>query len=239
MPRLLFISDLHLSSSNQGTLKLFLEFLKSDALEADALYILGDLFDSWIGDDDTSEVANLVRAGLKTLSNQTRVCFQRGNRDFLVGELFAKQTGIQIVEDETVVELDGQRILLMHGDLLCTHDLDYQQARKTLHSQDFISDFLSKSLAERARLAAYYRQLSGEAITEKATDVTDVNQQTVRSFMLKHRADYLIHGHTHRPGQHRIELNNATIWRIVLSDWYGSYAQPLIYHGGHFQSSIR
>lgn len=219
MPQLLFISDLHLSPSNQGCLQLFLQLLESDARQADALYILGDLFDSWIGDDEESELASQVREGLKTLSKQTQIYFQPGNRDFLLGELFAEQTGIRILKEEVVIEVNNQRILLMHGDLLCTDDLEYQQARKTFRNEEIIRDFLARPLQERAQLAAQYRKLSGEATAVKAQDIMDANQQAVASFMHRHQADYLIHGHTHRPCDHSFELNGQPCQRSVLAAW--------------------
>ena len=225
MPRLIFISDLHLSPSHPDSLQKFLHFLRSEARTAEALYILGDLFDSWVGDDDDSEMARRVRGGLADLSKRILVFFQPGNRDFLIGELFASQTGTRLLEDETVIEINGKRILLMHGDLLCTDDLDYQQARKTLRSPEFISDFLSRPLPEREQLAAHYRKLSGEATAVKAADIMDVNQQTVQSFMTRHHADWLIHGHTHRPADHDFALSGKNRRRLVLAAWAPESAQ--------------
>ncbi len=227
MSQLLFISDLHLSPAHPGTLQLFLKFLKSDARQANALYILGDLFDSWVGDDEDSELASQVRQGLTALSKQTQIYFQPGNRDFLLGQKFAGQTGIRIMEEETVIEINGRRILLIHGDLLCTDDLDYQQARKTLRSEEFIRDFLARPLQERALLAAQYRKLSGEATSVKALDIMDVNQQTVLSFMRRHQANYLIHGHTHRPGDHSLEWDGHPCQRLVLAAWSEKSAQVM------------
>ena len=225
MPRLLFISDLHLSPTHPDILASFLGFLRSDAGKADALYILGDLFDSWVGDDDDTELARQVRGALAALSEHIPVHFQAGNRDFLIGARFCEQTGVSLMADETVIEIKGKRILLMHGDLLCSDDLDYQQARKTLRNPAFISDFLSKPLAERQQLAAHYRKLSGEATAAKAANIMDVNQQTLVSFMHKHRADWLIHGHTHRPGDHEFELDGRPCKRLVLAPWSDDSAQ--------------
>lgn len=227
MPKLLFISDLHLSPSQPDILASFLRFLRSDAPAADALYILGDLFDSWVGDDDDTELAGQVRGGLAALSNQVRIHFQAGNRDFLIGARFCEQTGVSLMEDETVIDIQGKRILLMHGDLLCTDDLDYQQARKTLHDPGFISDFLSRPLAERHQLVAHYRKLSGEATAAKAANIMDINQQALLSFMGKHRADCLIHGHTHRPAEHLFELDGRSRRRLVLAPWSDTSAQVL------------
>lgn len=210
-----------------GALQLFLSFLKSDAEEADGLYILGDLFDSWIGDDVDSELAHQVRKGLKALSAHTQIFFQPGNRDFLIGELFAEQSGIQILDEETVIEINDQRVLLMHGDLLCTDDADYQQARKALRNAAFISDFLGKSLEERTTLAAHYRKLSGEATAVKAADIMDVNQQAVLAYMGRHRARYLIHGHTHRPAVHNFKQGDQPCQRQVLASWSDDWAEIL------------
>lgn len=225
MSKLIFISDLHLSPSHPGTLQKFLLFLNSEANTAEALYILGDLFDGWIGDDDNSDLANQVREGLAGLSSRTQVYFQPGNRDFLLGTLFASQTGIRLLEDEHVIEIDGKRILLMHGDLLCTDDLDYQRARKTLRNPGVINDLLSKPLVEREQLAAHYRKLSGEATAVKTADIMDVNQHAVQSFMAKHKADWLIHGHTHRPADHDFMLDGKNCRRLVLAAWTDESAQ--------------
>jgi UDP-2,3-diacylglucosamine hydrolase len=228
MSEYLFIADLHLSAKRQETLALFLRFLQERAPRADALYILGDLFDAWIGDDDESELANRVRAGLKALTaGGTPVYIQHGNRDFLIGDAFCAATGATLLDETEVVDLDGHPTLLMHGDLLCTDDTDYQQARLMLRSPAFIQDFLSRPLAERAALAAEYRRKSGEATSLKAEDIMDVNPQTVADYLRHHEVDRLIHGHTHRPGDHVHQVGGRPASRWVLAEWHPDQAEVL------------
>ena len=228
MSESLFISDLHLSAERPRTLEHFLGFLAGRARRADSLYILGDLFDSWVGDDDESELANRVRRGLAELSGHTRVLIQHGNRDFLLGGQFLAASGAELLQEESLVELAGETTLLMHGDLLCSDDLDYQQARSMLRSPAFIADFLAKPLAERTRIAAEYRRRSGEATSMKAEDIMDVNQETVCRFMRKHGATRLIHGHTHRAGNHEFSLDGIRAERIVLAEWHAHRAEALV-----------
>lgn len=219
MPHTLFISDLHLSAEQPAIFNLFLDFLDKEATRASELYILGDLFDVWLGDDDDTPLAGQVKTALKRLSNRIPVHFQQGNRDFLIGERFASETGVQLLEEEAVITLGGRTVLLMHGDQLCIDDTDYQQARLKLRSTGFIEEFLRKTLSERAAIAAEFRQLSGEATAMKADDIMDVNPQAVARVMQKHGVDTLIHGHTHRPAQHDFQLDERTAHRYVLSDW--------------------
>ena len=224
----LFISDLHLSPDRPGTIDLFLHFLDARARQATALYILGDLFDSWAGDDESSEVANRVRQALRELTPDTRVYLQHGNRDFLLGERFLAETGTELLPEEALVELAGTPTLLMHGDLLCTDDVDYQQARMMLRSKAFIQDFLGKSLEERNIIVAEYRKKSGEATSMKPEDIMDVNQETVAAFMRRHQATRLIHGHTHRPGTHEFQLDGRRAERTVLAEWHEDRAEVLV-----------
>jgi len=215
----LFIADLHLSADRPKTTQLFLSFLDGPAKAADNLYILGDLFDAWIGDDNNSELANMVREGLKKTSLERPVFLQHGNRDFLIGDTFCQQTGCQLLEEETVVHLGGVRTLLMHGDLLCTADVEYQQARQLLRSSEFVADFLGHSIDERSVLAAEYRRRSGEVVSLKAEDIMDVSQDTVVQLMEQHRATQLIHGHTHRPKSHELQIKGKKAYRFVLGEW--------------------
>ena len=216
----LFISDLHLSAEQPVILKLFQDFLEHEAPAASALYILGDLFDAWLGDDDASELAEAVKTRLHTLSNVVPVFFQHGNRDFLIGEGFAADSGVRLLDEEAVISLGGRKVLLLHGDQLCTDDRDYQQARLKLRSTEFSEFFLHKPLEERAAIAAHYRQLSGEATSMKADDIMDVNQKAVADAMSRHGVTTLIHGHTHRPAMHDFLLDNQPAQRLVLSDWH-------------------
>lgn len=232
MSERLFIADLHLSAQRPETLALFLRFLQERAPRADALYILGDLFDAWVGDDDDSELAGQVRAGLKALTaGGTPVYIQHGNRDFLIGEDFCADTGVTLLEETAVVDLDGQPTLLMHGDLLCTDDTDYQQARLMLRSPAFIADFLSRPLVERAAIAAEYRKKSGEATSLKAEDIMDVNPDTVADYLRHHGVDRLIHGHTHRPGEHEHGVDGRQTRRWVLSEWHRDHGEYLSAEG--------
>ncbi len=216
----LFVSDLHLAAGRAPTTELFLGFLELRAARAEALYILGDLFDAWIGDDDREPPAGEVIAALRALTNGGTVVFlQRGNRDFLLGRRFERATGCRILPDPARLDLYGQPTLLMHGDLLCTDDLDYQRVRRRLRNPLVQALFLLRPLQTRRRLAADYRRRSGEATSLKAADIMDVSPATVMDYMGRHRVRRLIHGHTHRPGVHRFDLDGAAAERIVLGDW--------------------
>lgn len=228
MSQMLFISDLHLSADRPATLALFLSFLAREARDAAALYILGDLFDSWIGDDDDSELAEQVRRGLRQLRGHTPVYFQHGNRDFLIGDQFCEQTGVELLPETAVLDISGQPTLLMHGDLLCTDDSEYQKARGLLRNPAFIADFLAKTLAERSAVATDLRKRSGEATSMKAADIMDVNQQAVEQYLRKHEASRLIHGHTHRPGTHQFDLDGKPAERQVLAEWHEDQGMALI-----------
>jgi UDP-2,3-diacylglucosamine hydrolase len=222
----LFISDLHLAAERPQAMALFLRFSRERAPRAEALYILGDLFDAWIGDDDDGALAAAVRGALRDLaSGGVPVFFQGGNRDFLVGERFAAQTGVRLLPEFAVVDLYGTPTLLTHGDLLCTDDLDYQKARVLLRSPPFVADFLAKPLPARAALAAEYRRRSGEATSLKADDIMDVNADAVAAAMREHGVRRLIHGHTHRPAVHPMTLDGASAERIVLAEWHEDRGQ--------------
>ena len=217
----LIISDLHLSRDRPATVGLFLRFLQEQASAADHLYILGDLFDAWIGDDDTTPPAPQIIEAMQQLTDTgCKLSMMHGNRDFLLGEAFSNATGSTLLPDPFVADLAGKDILLMHGDLLCSDDLEYQQARKLLRSPAFIQDFISRSINERIELAAEYRKRSGEVISLKSADIMDVNQQAVETAMREHHVKYLIHGHTHRPALHEFELDGELVQRYVLEDWH-------------------
>jgi UDP-2,3-diacylglucosamine hydrolase len=217
----LFISDLHLSRGQPVTVELFLQFLDKRASRAKRLYILGDLFDAWVGDDDVTPPIPQVTNALRKLTRAgTQVYIQHGNRDFLMGEAFMAATGCQLLPDPYLMDLFGTPTLLMHGDLLCSDDLEYQQTRKRLRSEAFIREFLSHSVEERITIAAEYRKRSGEVTSLKAEEIMDVNQETVVRVMQEQGAMRLIHGHTHRPGIHALNLDGKPAQRIVLSDWH-------------------
>jgi UDP-2,3-diacylglucosamine hydrolase len=221
--RALFISDLHLSEDRPEANERFFEFLESEANGADALFVLGDLFEYWIGDDDVDEPFNAVVAGFfRRLTNAgTRLCVMHGNRDFLVGERFCAATGAELLADPTVADIGGEKTLLMHGDTLCTDDLDYQNWRRTARSPDWQRQFMAKSLDERRAAVHGLREKSKEVIQAKAAQIMDVNDEAVRDALRRHGVSRLIHGHTHRPGRHSIDVDARPCERWVLPDWYG------------------
>jgi UDP-2,3-diacylglucosamine hydrolase len=228
MAESLFISDLHLAPERPAAVDLFLGFLHRRAREADELYILGDLFDAWIGDDDDQPPYPEIRRALRLLADSgTRCAILRGNRDFLIGKRFARETGCQLLGDPHAMNLAGTRTLLMHGDLLCTDDVPYQRFRRRVRNPLVIRLFLLKSLARRREIAADYRRKSGRAIAEKASDIMDVNRQAVEDYMRRQGALHLIHGHTHRPADHRFELDGKRVMRSVLAEWQDDRGEVL------------
>ncbi len=225
MSEALFISDLHLSGERPDTVRLFLRFLALRAPQAETLYILGDLFDVWIGDDLQQQPATDIKTALRALTQSgTKLRLMHGNRDFLIGERFCTETGAELLQDPTLVQLQGIPTLLMHGDLLCTDDQAYQAFRRQVRDPEFIRQFLSLPVAKRIATAADYRVRSGEANSLKADEIMDVNQQAVESAMLHHAAQCLIHGHTHRPHLHRFKLNDKPALRYVLAEWHAEHA---------------
>ena len=217
----LFISDLHLDTGRPATTRRFIDFLSSEARAAERLFILGDLFEAWIGDDDDDP--NLVPiiealAGLSTAGVPCAV--MHGNRDFLLGPRFCAATGCRLLGDFETADLYGRRVLLTHGDLLCTDDTRYMSLRATLRDPAWQREFLGKPLAERRQIAADLRRMSATEIAAKAEDIMDVNHDAVAQTMREHGVDLLLHGHTHRPGIHRFTLDGREAVRIVLGAWY-------------------
>jgi UDP-2,3-diacylglucosamine hydrolase len=224
----LFISDLHLSAEAADRLQLFLHFLKTRATTAETLYILGDLFDAWLGDDARLPLAVAIEQALRELSeSSTQLKVMHGNRDFLLGEAFCKASGAELIGDPCLIDLYGVPTLLMHGDLLCTDDQDYQAFRKQVRSPQFTSHFLSLEIEQRIAVAQEYRAKSGEANALKSDAIMDVNQQAVEQHIQQYQAQQLIHGHTHRPADHRFSISNQTITRHVLGEWHGDHAEIL------------
>jgi UDP-2,3-diacylglucosamine hydrolase len=219
----LFISDLHLSEERPAANERFFSFLEKEARGAGALYILGDFFEYWIGDDDLAYPFNAVIAGAlhEVARGGVPLYFMHGNRDFLAARGFCDATGAVLLDDPTVVELGGEKTLLMHGDTLCTDDLDYQAWRRTARSAGFQRGFLAKSIAERRQAVLGMREKSRQVVEAKPAEIMDVNQGAVREAMQRHGVRRLIHGHTHRPGRHRVELDAGPGERWVLPDWYG------------------
>lgn len=213
----LFISDLHLDISRPDLTKAFIQFLDTRAKDADALYILGDFFEVWLGDDDRSPFNQKIISALNKCP--TPLFIMHGNRDFLLGEAFCHDTGATLLPDPTVIELYKENILLMHGDSLCTQDLEYVQVRKMLRSDAFQKDFLSKSIDERKAFANAARNQSKEHTRESADDIMDVTPSEVQAVMKEYQVQTLIHGHTHRPAMHDLALDGKPSKRIVLGDW--------------------
>ncbi|MCC5860094.1 MAG: UDP-2,3-diacylglucosamine diphosphatase [Ectothiorhodospiraceae bacterium] len=223
MRPVLFISDLHLDASRPEIVQLFLQFLQQRATQAEALYILGDFFEAWIGDDAVTPDHPVI-AALKAFSTTgVPLYVMRGNRDFLLGEQFEQMTGARLLPDPTVITLGDERVLLMHGDSLCTDDTEYQQFRAMVHDPQWQQMFLAKSIEERMEMARRARQEStarNSQLMDTQESIMDVNQGAVEQIMLEHDVQRLIHGHTHRPKVHTFTLKEKRATRIVLGDWY-------------------
>ena len=219
----LFVSDLHLDPERPAITELFGRFLDGEARDADALYILGDLFEAWVGDDDPSEAGTFVAARLKALTDAgVPTYFIRGNRDFLLGDAYAKRAGMTILPDPAVILLQGEPTLILHGDLLCSDDTAYQQFRTQTRDPRWQAQFLAQPLAARLAFAAQARAASKARYGElqasgQSETITDVSPATVREWFARYGVRRMIHGHTHRPAIHD-EGDGAT--RIVLGDWY-------------------
>lgn len=217
----LFISDLHLSPERPAITELFLNYIGGEARRAQALYILGDLFEVWLGDDDSQPEHQRIIAALRDLRDSgTEVYLMHGNRDFLLGEDFASASGCRLLPEACVIALGDTPTLLMHGDTLCTDDIDYQKFRQTVRNPQWQKQFLSLPFAERVRLAQGMRAESRLQTSIKPDYIMDVNHQAVEQAMLDHKVLRLIHGHTHRPAVHDFHLNGQPAQRIVLGDWY-------------------
>ena len=219
----LFVSDLHLDPERPAITELFGRFLDGEARDADALYILGDLFEAWVGDDDPSEAGTFVAARLKALADAgVPVCFIRGNRDFLLGDAYAKRAGMTILPDPAVILLQGEPTLILHGDLLCSDDTAYQQFRAQTRDPRWQAQFLAQPLQARLAFAAQARAASKARYGElqasgQSETITDVSPATVREWFARYGVRRMIHGHTHRPAIHDEGHGNT---RIVLGDWY-------------------
>lgn len=217
----LFISDLHLEAERPDISKQFLHFMQTEASEADDLYILGDLFEAWVGDDDpNTHYFTIKRALRKLVDSGIPVYFMRGNRDFMVGREFANETGVEILKDPYKVVMYGQKVLLSHGDVLCTDDVQYQKIRKMTRDPDWQATMRAKPLKDRLRMAAEARRQSLEQTLNLSMEIMDVNKDAVKLVIEKFQVDVLLHGHTHRPAVHDVEVGRRKAKRIVLGDWY-------------------
>lgn len=220
----LFISDLHLEDGHPEATSLFTRFLRGPAREAEALYILGDLFESWIGDDQISATALRVAHETAALRSHGVACyFMHGNRDFLLGSEYAHQAGLELLPETWVCTLYGTPVLLLHGDTLCTDDTGYQAFRQQVRNAAFQQHFLSLPLSQRLEIARNARDASKQYTSSTALDIMDVNEWAVTDAFEQHGVRLMIHGHTHRPAFHRHRLANGDMAeRLVLSDWYSS-----------------
>lgn len=232
-----FIADLHLSEAQPRITEHFLQFLREKAPLAEAVYILGDFFDFWIGDDEQSPLITEVENALRTLTAQGVKCyFICGNRDFLIGKRFARETGMEILPDYHSIELFGRKILLCHGDTLCIDDVKYQQFRRKVHQKWRQWLFLRLPLAFRIRIAQKIRAKSKQDKQGKSAEIMDVNPQFTAETVAKFGAEWLIHGHTHRQAVH----SEPKFTRIVLGDWRPNYSSVLRVdeHGFAFEDRL-
>jgi UDP-2,3-diacylglucosamine hydrolase len=229
----LFISDLHLSAERPATVELLLGFLAGRARQASRLFILGDFFDAWIGDDEDAPPIPDVISALRGLTAAGTACFlMHGNRDFLIGRRFCRATGCALLKDPFLTAFDGEPTLLMHGDLLCTDDQAYQRFRRRVRNPLIQRLFLWKSLVSRRALAADYRRKSAAANAGKNEQIMDVNQSTVAEYLRRFGAARLIHGHTHRPGEHLLSLAGGQARRLVLAEWHEGRGEVLVHQSG-------
>jgi UDP-2,3-diacylglucosamine hydrolase len=230
----IFVSDVHLDASAPDASRQFFSFLDTQAAHAEALYILGDLFEVWVGDDDPDPEKRSVVAALRKLTDRGVACFIiHGNRDFLLGRGFCDDAGVRLLQDPVVIELDGERVLVTHGDALCTDDHAYQELRSTVRTVDWQKRFLALPFAVRDRFANQARKGSKAHTARVAPTIQDVNAAAVETAFRTARVRRMIHGHTHRPGIHDTVVDGEAAQRIVLGAWYeeGSY---LVYENGRY-----
>lgn len=231
-----FISDLHLCEERPDLTALFTQYMTEIAPQSDELYVLGDLFESWIGDDDDSDFVESVVKQFKSYADSgKKLYFQHGNRDFLLANEFAHKTGGILIEEVHPLEIGAQKSILMHGDSLCWDDTDYLKFRQMVRSEEWQSQLLSQPLAVRRAIAADLRQKSKEAQENKAESICDVHPEAVAEALTENNATILIHGHTHRPDFHDLEVNGKHCQRIVLSDW-GEQGNYLTVNGTDIES---
>lgn len=219
--RYLLVSDLHLDASHPAAIAQFLHLLGTEAPRSDGLFILGDLFETWIGDDDDEAARGRVCDALRALTRQGVPCrVQHGNRDFLLGPGFAARTGCELLADPVRLEAGGRRFVLSHGDALCTHDVSYQRFRRMARSRWLQRAWLSLPLGTRRSLAAWGRRRSHAHVRRLPQDIMDVTPDAVAHLLREQHADVLIHGHTHRPAEHHLEVDGRPCLRVVLADWH-------------------
>jgi UDP-2,3-diacylglucosamine hydrolase len=229
----LFISDLHLDPARPATARAFLSFLTDTATGADTLYILGDFFETWIGDDAGTVFSDSIASALHVLSaSGTAVYLQHGNRDFLLGQRFCDAAGCTLLPDPSVINCYDRALLIMHGDSLCTDDADYIELRQQLRGPQWQAQFLAQSVEQRQVIAQQLRAASSAANSSKSQHIMDVNADAVGDCFEQHGVDLLIHGHTHRPDIHNYPHHDGVRKRVVLGDW-DAYAWAVHYHSDH------
>ena len=217
---ILLISDLHLEEERPDITRAFLHFLATRATQAEALYILGDFFEVWIGDDAMTPFQESIACALRALSERgVRIYLMHGNRDFMIGQTFCYKAGCKLLADPSVVQLCGEPVLLMHGDSLCTRDEGYMRLRRLLRNPLSLFVLRNLPLATRRKLARKLRNESRTQTRMKASDIIDVTPELIPGVLAEHRVRTLIHGHTHRPATHDLEVDGQPAKRIVLGDW--------------------
>lgn len=217
----LFISDLHLEARRPEIGEQFLAFLAGPARDADALYILGDLFEAWLGDDDPSPYYAQMKSAIRELADSgVPVFFMHGNRDFMIGDAFAAEAGVTLLSDPHPLELHGKKVLLSHGDALCTDDVEYQQVRVMTRNPEWQAMMMAKSIEERIAFALQAREKSMARHATMDEEIADVSQDAVEQTIQEYEVDVLLHGHTHRPAVHPLDVGDRPVHRIVLGDWY-------------------
>jgi UDP-2,3-diacylglucosamine hydrolase len=237
---ILFISDLHLSAERPDITQAFHHLLEYIAPQSEALYILGDLFEVWLGDDlILPEYHDSISALRKLSDKNIPVYIMRGNRDFLFGSQFESLSGATLIDDPAIINLYGTKTLLMHGDTLCTDDVKYQEFRTMVRNPDFQKDFLSKTPEQRIAIAKQLRDTSKSETNSKSEEIMDVNIDAIINAFTQYAVQNLIHGHTHRPATHDHQANNLAAKRIVLNDWYESgYVLVYTENGSHVDKII-
>ncbi|SMY32155.1 UDP-2,3-diacylglucosamine diphosphatase [Photobacterium andalusiense] len=235
----LFIADLHLSAERPDITACFLRFMAQETHHIDALYVLGDLFEMWIGDDEDSPFLRQVKQAFKTLTDAGTPCyFIHGNRDFLIGKRFSRETGITLLPEHSVVDLYGTPTLILHGDTLCIEDQAYQRYRKKVHNPVIQWLFARLPLSYRIKVGDKFRQNSGKNNQTKSQSIMDVTQTEVIRIMRDANVTQMIHGHTHRPKIHHFEIDGIPAQRIVLGDWY-DHGSVLVYNADGYQLETR
>ena len=232
---ILFISDLHLSPRSPGATRLFLDFLVDRARLADELYILGDLFEAWIGDDDGDEAYN---ASIVSADAGLEIGVMHGNRDFLLGQHFAEVTGSRLLSDPYILSTAEWQFVLSHGDALCLDDLEYMAFRQQVRTPEWQAAFLKKPLSERRAIAAHMRQMSEQGQRAKENYLTDLQPAATEDFLREHGYATFIHGHTHQPAKHDHIVVGIHVERWVLADWHEDQGEVLAWDGETLQRQI-